>query len=345
MRTTFKNTAKKIFMLGAQAIPLSCYEKLVRKPVLAFCYHMVSDAPVRHVRHYPFKTTAEFESDIVYLKKHFAVLSYEHYRRLGTAGEACREPAALITFDDGFSECFSVVRPILLKHKVSAVFFVTSGFLDNKTMASEHVAALCLDALENQASADPLHKINAVTNGRFSSVPSVKTFLKGFSFEKVPVINAIASALSIDLARYASAKKPFLTSDQTKQLAAEGFTIGGHGVTHTRLDLLPELEARREIVESCKTVRELTGQEHVPFAFPHNGMNLDTHMFAWIKKEYPFIDLFFDAGWIWDESTFMRNRIWADLRWTAGRGGSNIPRILRAAYADYLRRKKQGIKR
>jgi hypothetical protein len=51
--------------------PLALWRKLLPKTDLGICYHMVSDGPVRHLKHYRFLDTNTFESDLDYLGSHF----------------------------------------------------------------------------------------------------------------------------------------------------------------------------------------------------------------------------------------------------------------------------------
>src|SRR5262249_41121139 len=108
----------------SELMPIWLWRQICPEPTLCMCYHLVSNAQVAHVKHYPFLTTAEFESDLRYLKGHFGFVSYEQMveRRLKT--NLTRQTSACLSFDDGFSECFSVVRPILLRHAATCIFFV-----------------------------------------------------------------------------------------------------------------------------------------------------------------------------------------------------------------------------
>ncbi|MEI9983375.1 MAG: polysaccharide deacetylase family protein [Aliidongia sp.] len=58
-------------------------------------------------------------------------------------------------------------------------------------------------------------------------------------------------------------------------MRSDGFTIGAHSRSHRWLQDLSRADAEEEIVESCRTVRDITGQTSVPFAFPYFGGGLD----------------------------------------------------------------------
>ncbi len=57
----------------------------------------------------------------------------------------------------------------------------------------------------------------------------------------------------------------------------DGFTVANHSMTHPRLDLLPEDEARREIVEGREALQQHFGQRVAGFAYPF-GAHSDTLM-------------------------------------------------------------------
>jgi peptidoglycan/xylan/chitin deacetylase (PgdA/CDA1 family) len=51
-------------------------------------------------------------------------------------------PIVSITFDDGYADNYEFVLPLLLEHRLSASFFVTSGFVDRDRVAVERFAKL-----------------------------------------------------------------------------------------------------------------------------------------------------------------------------------------------------------
>ena len=57
--------------------PLVLWRKLLPKRDLGVCYHMVSDGPVRHLKHYRVLDTDTFESDLDYLEGRFEFVTYE----------------------------------------------------------------------------------------------------------------------------------------------------------------------------------------------------------------------------------------------------------------------------
>ena len=76
-------------------------------------------------------------------------------------------------------------------------------------------------------------------------------------------------------------------------------------------DLSPD-EARHEIVESCRIVRDITGQSTVPFAFPYFGGGLARTWLADIRNTHDFVGLFFDTDGLREDAPFVVQRVFGE---------------------------------
>ncbi len=69
-------------------------------------------------------------------------------------------------------------------------------------------------------------------------------------------------------------KVELLTADEIRALDRSGrVEIGGHTLSHAKLDELPAQEQRREIVENKKQLEEILGHSMVSFAYPFGNLN------------------------------------------------------------------------
>lgn len=66
----------------------------------------------------------------------------------------------------------------------------------------------------------------------------------------------------------------FMTWDQVRQLQHEGFVFGSHTVNHVALDQVSLEQAKTELVESRRVIKEETGQTARYFAYPTGAYNL-----------------------------------------------------------------------
>lgn len=98
-------------------------------PIL--CYHSVNDLQNSVAQPLPCKL---FEEHVRYLKKNHTIISLQQYTDVHFSGATMQLPddAVIITFDDGYSDNYTNVFPILAKHKTHATIFLVTGFLNNE---------------------------------------------------------------------------------------------------------------------------------------------------------------------------------------------------------------------
>jgi peptidoglycan/xylan/chitin deacetylase (PgdA/CDA1 family) len=337
-------------------VPVWLWQRILPEPVVCLCYHMVSDVQVPHVRHYDFLATDEFERDLQDLERRFTYISYEQLVERRSKQEYGPSNSLCLTFDDGFSECASLVRPILLHHGASCIFFVITDLIDNRAVFLETKASLCVDAVLRS----PIDEVEAISRdldleGQLSTAEMTyrdnvppQMAKKWQKFEPrlrpllvwlltirptdAPLLEELCLRLKIDAGEYVETVRPYLSTDQILQLRSDGFAIGAHSCSHRLLQQLPLAEAEREIVESCRVIHELTGQPSVPFAFPYFGGNLDRSWLAKLREQHPFIGLFFDTQGLRRDAEFMVQRVFGERIEETG----SIERLLRRAWVRRL---------
>lgn len=312
-------------------------ERIVRRDLLSVFYHTVSNHGLPHIEHlYAFKTPMAFEQDLVHLRERYRLVDDGEITHARTAGRELPPRSMTLTFDDGFTECFSVVRPLLKKYEAPCTFFLTTDAVDNRMLMHRNKVSLCLDRL-HRASDDEkpgLEKqcrvcLGIPTNGR----ASIEQALENLRFPERETIDRLCESLSVDVAKFLRESQPYMTTQQVRQLHADGFTIGAHTRTHAELWLLDDRrEVEREIVESCAFVRDLTGQEVVPFAFPFNGLWCKRDVLADIRARHEFIGLIYDTNNLMVDRDFVVNRVWCDAPDAAHPERSNVADQLRRAY-------------
>jgi peptidoglycan/xylan/chitin deacetylase (PgdA/CDA1 family) len=402
------NFTNKVFRRLIGTLPMVGYERLVRRDVVGLCYHLVSHECPPHVAHLgAFKPLEMFEADLKYLKQHYKVISYEELLRLrqtatshslekvsgtfcakhrGRSGKrfltlfsTATRPAVILTFDDGFRECFTHVRPLLLKYELPAIFFITTDFIDNRRLFYRNKVSLCLDRLRTLDRANlatftaALQRSSLTPNtGHLTSEfdtclltpDTLLGWLKNLPITAEATIDEVCELLNIDCQRYLAERQPYLTCDEIKALAVDGFTIGAHSKSHTRLGqgkgsgpfcrngldqpqrslpgashksvLPPFSDLASELVDSCRIIAELTGAERVPFAFPFSGDSVDRAQLAEIRQQNPVVDLMFDRRGFRPDADFIVHRIICDRPERTIPARSNVKQLFRRAYCNEL---------
>lgn len=341
-------------------VPVALWKRLAPRRPVALAYHVVSDDDLPHVMHYPYKSAAQFEADVVWAGAHLGFVGYEEASRRGKGGRPAE--GCLFTFDDGFAECESVIRPILARRGAGGVFFVTAELIDNRKPFFESRVSLCVRRileLDRDAVAEVGRRLEVEgwlaarengarrerARGRLGRgripVPdsperrSVLLWLLARERQDEREMDRACELLEVDAAAWVLGRRPYLSADQLRGLTDDGFTVGGHGVDHRRLQELSPAEREREIVASCDAIRQITGQARVPFAFPYDGAGIPRTELGEVRRRNPFVGLFFDTGGLRRGPRGLVHRVTADR--PPGEGvPSNLPELLRRAWAASL---------
>ena len=342
-----KNILKLLIRFFLKFIPLPIYQQIIKPKVTGLIYHAVSDRALPYVDHiYPSVTTSRFEEALNYLKKKFNVVTYEQLHQHVFHGESLPPRALHLSFDDGYIECYTLVRPLLLKHNIPCTFFITSDWIDNKGMFYRNKVGLCIEKirqLSGTAVNHYLNELNHVFGTQMSSVVDLTNWIKPMVQADSEKIEQICEMLEINWVEMINKNPYYLTSQQIREMAEEGFTMGSHTRSHPKLVQVSAEAMEAEIVESSKVVQKITGSEIIPFAFPNTATGIDRKILAEIRDRNPFLGLFFDAKGFRVDAPFIINRIWAEKPKFSEKGAkTNLPFVIKDAYREYAYEKILG---
>jgi len=203
-----------------------------------------------------------FEEQLVFLKEHFAIVSPKQFA--GTTSEKHRT-RVMLTFDDGFRNNAEVVAPILRRHQVPAVFFVSS----RHTTPGKYLWFSYLRALKSYFQGNGF-----MLNGEFmdmsgsrrrSTMARIETMLLSLRPHPAKMYEVMEEELP-SLSDFASHRElddtcSGMTVEQLQELAQDPlFTIGAHTIDHPFLTKCEETEAARQmrvnkdwLEQVCKT--------------------------------------------------------------------------------------------
>lgn len=328
-------------------IPLAFFPYIVPRDVIGVFYHAVSDEPMPHVKHlYPPISVAAFEDSLLYLKKHYTLVDtnqiFAHYMQ----SKPLPRNAAFVSFDDGFVECFSVVRPLLLKHKIPCTFFLPTDFIDNKNLLFLSKASLAIDLLVNCSQSQARELLAKVKDLTGISMDTPDAFTKWILFLKKiddeTLVDQVCEIFGVKIQKFLDEKNPFLSRTQIKQMVNEGFVFGAHTKSHIKLNQLSVEDMEQEIVGSARIVKEITGQVQVSFSFPFSAKDIDREILKGVHDKHPdLFGLFYNTAGLVQDAEFIINRIWTEGKgFEPTNGKTNLPKLIRQSYrnAIYLAR-------
>ena len=334
-----KSRTKRALERSVARLPLHLLTRLVPRDVIVLMYHAVGERPVGHLRNlYRYKTPAQFEADLISLKQHYSLPTWSEVTSRKEENKPRSRPHLLITFDDGLSDCFETVRPLLLKHRIPCMFFVTRDFVDNRSMFFRHKASLCIERFCKLSPSDQNRVVALLASEYTNHAKEPATFsswMLGLGYADEPTIDRVCILLDLDVAAVLDKQRPYMTKEQIEQLHAEGFTIGGHTLSHPPLWILTPEEAQYQIVQSCMFVRELLSAGEVPFAFPFSANGVNRSILRSVTAQNPWISAMFGSNDIDLEERYLLNRINVDEPPNEA-AGSNALWVIKKSYAAAL---------
>ncbi len=247
-----------------------------RDRITILCLHRVNDE-LHHV--WPAFSPKAFAGLVQYIQKHYHVCLPEQMH------EPSRKPKLILTFDDGYYDFMEFVLPVLAKHRLPAIHHVV---------------------VHSVVSGKPnwTYLLNLVVDDHLKSRKELTVQGAGISYrQRITVHNAAREAVVLyRLLRYLDATERdslleqqlqactgdlylprMMRADDLLECISAGIAIGSHSMSHCVLSGVKDtVVLKKEIVESCTQLRELTRQPIRYFAFP-NG-EFDSSALFWCRE-------------------------------------------------------------
>jgi peptidoglycan/xylan/chitin deacetylase (PgdA/CDA1 family) len=236
-------------------------------------YHVVSNEKLPHILNYPYRNVTQFEEELDFYLRYFTPVSLEEITKTKGSGKKVFH----LSFDDGLRECYDVVAPILLRKGIPATFFVNTAFVDNSELFHKYKASLILNRLKET----PHEKVQEFLE-KFGF--TLKNLLKA-EISHVEILDATAAILGIDFADFLTRQKPYLSIEQIKSLAGDGFTIGAHSHSHPEFWKMPVEAQPEEVRESMEQLGKWVKLPVKAFSFPFTDDGVPASVLKTIKNE------------------------------------------------------------
>ncbi|MGH9728529.1 MAG: polysaccharide deacetylase family protein [Candidatus Acidiferrales bacterium] len=230
--------------------------------------------------------TADFESKIKFVSQHYSPMTLQDFIDAFRQNALPPRPA-LVTFDDAYASVALRAAPILRKYKVPAVFFVVSSLVGNDDLGLDNL--VCYVA--NTAG------LKVVSSAAFEAVgrrePALKSLEQVFD-DLLPAMSqkeirkfreALAASAGIRTSDLARQAKLYVTAEQLRSLASEGFEIENHTLSHVFCRSLVSGEFAEEICANKTRLESITGRRVRGFSVPYGSpLDLTEQLAAYLRE-------------------------------------------------------------
>ncbi len=295
----FKDSLKKqVLRPWVTAWPFALLKNSSGNGPLVVYYHLVSNARVPHVSYlYDYKGVNQFQSDLDFLLKWYKPIGFWDLIRWVKGETILPANSLLLTFDDGLREIYDIIFPVLQKKRVPGVVFVCSAFIDNLDMCYLHKASLLADVVTKGIPDATYKKAKLVLLEAGIESQRLADGILQVHYNNREKLDKLADILLFDWKAYLREKKPYLSSEQIRELIEAGFGIGAHSIDHPYYSGLALQEQLEQTIVSIKEIRERFGLNYGIFAFPHNDVGVSRSFLRKIKDS-GIVDVTFGTGGI-----------------------------------------------
>jgi peptidoglycan/xylan/chitin deacetylase (PgdA/CDA1 family) len=221
-------------------------------------------------------TPDEFDQHMAYVREHFNPISVEDLLAASRERRLLPPDSALVTFDDGYLDNYEHALPILLRHRIKALFFITTGYLTNRRLfwwerTSLHVRQSTRTAIRLEYPA--VEELDLSTPAaRDAAVNRMNRIIKDcFDLDLDRFLDGVAQACGVNWTAdddRAHGDRALMTWDHVRALRAAGMGIGSHTRSHRILHTLPPAVLADELVDSRAVLEQQLGEPITTIAYP-----------------------------------------------------------------------------
>lgn len=239
-------------------------------------YHRIADADDPHLLGYAGNVSASplgFVGQLEYLADQFEVIGMPQLLAWLDGEGDLPNRAAMITFDDGYSDNLEVAAPLLAEQGLPATLFLTTGPTDGgPALYWDLVASTFEHARRTEADLPVLGHREWGTFG--ARRRTIREFVYATKWLPLNHRNAMAGALREAVRSDAPDLIPGLYLDWDGVRALADWSIGAHTVDHPVLTSVAPQEAARQVEASAGRIAAETGHPVRALAYP-NGLRGD----------------------------------------------------------------------
>jgi len=216
-------------------------------------------------------TPRQLEQQAAWLRKEFLTLGGDEVADVLLGRRELAEQAVALTFDDGYEDNFAAGRMLMERFGIAATFFVPTAYIESGLLPPWDRIGYALQQARGGVLSIPA--INRAGPWRIdtasydAAITDAMRVYRSLGPAMQPAfVEACEAAAG---ARASSAKSPFMSWAQIRQLRDMGHTIGAHTHTHPVLATLPPAEQRAEIESSRRMLEARLRTRPRVFAYPY----------------------------------------------------------------------------
>lgn len=258
---------------------------MLRNRFLVLCYHGVLRQPVRWNSLQTVNVSEhEFAEQLDFLADRFHLLSAADLVAIVEGRQEMVPGSAVITFDDGYMNNFTVAAPMLRSRGIPAIFNIVTGNIgqdallwpDELFLRVMHWPERTIPLPNGQARLLPADDKRRASEG-VRIQESCKLLEND---QRIAYLELLRSGSSMPDDAHLDELYRFMNWEQVRELSSQGFEIGSHTVTHPILSRVGHEQLTLELGASKARIEAEINRECRVIAYP-NGLLRDADADVW----------------------------------------------------------------
>ena len=285
-------------------VPLKTLTSATKQRTIFPFYHAVSNEEIIHIKHlYKIRSTGDFERDLDFLVKNFIPEDILTFQEKLKNNEPLKHNSFILSFDDGLSEFYDIIAPILLRKGIPATCFLNSGFIDNRDLFFRYKASVLVEKVKKAQSVSFIEKAKIFLKSKNLRAKDISESILAINYPNRSFLDELAKILEVDFNDYLNVKKPYMSSDQINSLLGKGFRFGAHSIDHPEYAHIQLDEQISQTLESITDVTNRFQLNYKFFSFPFTDFDVSGRFFSRVfSKEHPIADMTFGCAGLKNDS-------------------------------------------
>jgi len=242
-----------------------------RNKLTVLMFHKV---PVLHDGLFPDEPDlAHFTHLLQFIQSNFSLISLQE-ALIGLKKGKLPPAAACLTLDDGYSDWFEGVVPLLRREKVPATFFITTSQLLGEPVWYERVSHAVRHSVKTEVDLRAVGLDRCSIAGENDKGALIRMLSEHCKYRTLAARSDMLMALEEAFGK-PDHPAPCMSPDELRELANAGFEIGAHTVNHPILRFCNPQEAEFEIGAARETLEQMAGTRVTSFAYPNGKIGQD----------------------------------------------------------------------
>lgn len=235
-----------------------------------FNYHRIGDANLSEYDPNVFSCSADqFALQLEFYKENFSVVTLTQALSLLAENKLLDKKYALITFDDGYIDNYTVAMPILLEFGLSAVFHLSTDYVESSTVPWwDEIAYMLKHTKQTKLTFGNYEKINLTRFEINKTIRLVMNNVKHDPRDMEEKVEELRTKLECKLDAEEVAPNLFVNWEQVQKMVDEGMFIGSHTRSHRILSHLSLEEQIHEMQLSKEIIENKIGHKILSIAYP-----------------------------------------------------------------------------